>query len=104
MARLAQHMQGTNGVIKTTGAHAVIKTLKAFGVDVIFANPGTTEMPLISALGDVNGRFCAWRARRSAAPPAAMLGCWGSPRTILHLGGAANALANLHNATAYGPY
>ena len=47
MASLAQHMQGTNGVIKTTGAHAVIKTLKAFNIKVIFANPGTTEMPLI---------------------------------------------------------
>ena len=48
-------MQTTHGVIKTTGAHAVIKTLKAFGVDVIFANPGTTEMPLISALDDGDG-------------------------------------------------
>ena len=55
MASLAQHMQTTHGVVKTTGAHAVIKTLKAFGVDVIFANPGTTEMPLIAALDDVEG-------------------------------------------------
>ena len=55
MASLAQHMQAGDKVIKTTGAHAVIKTLKAFGVDVIFANPGTTEMPLISALDDVQG-------------------------------------------------
>ena len=99
----SRHMQGTNGVIKTTGAHAVIKTLKAFGVDVIFANPGTTEMPLISALDDVDGAprciLCAHETVCSGAADgyARML---GKPAcTILHLGvGLANALANLHNA------
>ena len=103
MASLAQHMQTQNGVVKTTGAHAVIKTLKAFRVDVIFANPGTTEMPLIAALDDVDGAprciLCAHETVCSGAADgyARML---GKPAcTILHLGvGLANALANLHNA------
>ena len=103
MASLVQHMQTGNGVVKTTGAHAVIETLKAFGVNVIFANPGTTEMPLIAALDDVDGAprciLCAHETVCSGAADgyARML---GKPAcTILHLGvGLANALANLHNA------
>ena len=36
-----------------TGAEAVLQTAAAAGVEVCFANPGTTEMPLVSALDRV---------------------------------------------------
>ena len=32
------------------GAEALIRSAVASGVDVCFANPGTTEMPLVAAL------------------------------------------------------
>jgi acetolactate synthase-1/2/3 large subunit len=85
-----------------TGAEAVLRTAAAAGVDVCFANPGTTEMALVNALDRVPriravlGLFegvCSGAAdgyARMARRPAL---------TVLHLGpGLANALANLHNA------
>ena len=38
-----------------TGAEQLIATAVAGGVDVCFANPGTTEMPLVAALDRVPG-------------------------------------------------
>src|SRR5437879_13255323 len=35
------------------GAHAVLRTLVANGVDTCFANPGTSEMHFVAALDDV---------------------------------------------------
>ena len=35
------------------GAQALIRTLVASGVDVCFANPGTSEMHFVAALDDV---------------------------------------------------
>lgn len=84
------------------GAEALIKTLKNSGVDVCFANPGTSEMQLVAALdkepgmrailglfeGVVTGAADGYG--RMTDKPAA---------TLLHLGpGLANGLANLHNA------
>ena len=37
----------------TSGATALLETAAAAGVDVCFANPGTTEMPLVAALDAV---------------------------------------------------
>ena len=37
------------------GAEALIRTAIASGVDVCFANPGTTEMPLVAALDRASG-------------------------------------------------
>lgn len=84
------------------GAEALITTLADSGVEACFANPGTSEMHLVAALGRepriraVLGLFegvCAGAAdgyARMAGKPAA---------TLLHLGpGLANASANLHNA------
>ena len=39
------------------GAESLIHTALAAGVEVCFANPGTTEMPLVAAL-DGGGREC----------------------------------------------
>jgi acetolactate synthase-1/2/3 large subunit len=85
-----------------TGAEGVLRTAAAAGIEVCFANPGTTEMALVNALDRVPsirpvlGLFegvCS-----GAADGYARMG--GLPAlTLLHLGpGLANALANLHNA------
>jgi acetolactate synthase I/II/III large subunit len=84
------------------GAESLIRTAAAAGVTVCFANPGTTEMPLVAALDAVEemravlGLFegvCTGAAdgyARMADKPA---------MTLLHLGpGFANGIANLHNA------
>ena len=85
-----------------TAAEAVLRTAAAFGIDVCFANPGTTELSLVQALdhcpeirpvlavfeGVCTGAADGY-ARISGRPALA----------LLHLGpGLANGLANLHNA------
>jgi acetolactate synthase I/II/III large subunit len=84
------------------GAESLIRTAIAAGVEVCFANPGTTEMPIVAALDAVEGLrpilglfegVCTGAADgygRMAEKPA---------MTLLHLGpGFANGIANLHNA------
>ncbi len=84
------------------GAESLVRTLVNGGVDVCFANPGTSEMHFVAALDKVPGIRCvlglfegvvtgaADGYARMADKPAA---------TLLHLGpGLANGLANLHNA------
>ncbi len=85
-----------------TGAFSLVSTAMNAGVEVCFANPGTTELPIVAALDGVQGMrvvlglfegVCAGAAdgwARMAGRPAA---------TLFHLGpGLANGLANLHNA------
>src|SRR6202521_4632528 len=85
------------------GAESLVRTLVKGGVDVCFANPGTSEMHFVGALDRVPGIRCvlglfegvvtgaADGYARMAEKPAA---------TLLHLGpGLANGLANLHNAS-----
>lgn len=85
-----------------TGAEAAIRTAVNLGVEVCFANPGTTEMDVVTALDGapemrtVLGLFegvCTGMADgyfRMAGRPAL---------TLLHLGvGLGNGIANLHNA------
>jgi acetolactate synthase-1/2/3 large subunit len=84
------------------GAQSLIRTLVGGGVDVCFANPGTSEMHFVAALDAVPqmravlalfegvATGAADGYGRMAERPAA---------TLLHLGpGMANGLANLHNA------
>ncbi|MEB3032918.1 acetolactate synthase large subunit [[Mycobacterium] nativiensis] len=86
----------------TNGAQALITTLVDSGVQVCFANPGTSEMHFVAALDSVpqmRGVLCLFEGvvtgaadgyARIAGKPAA---------TLLHLGpGLGNGLANLHNA------
>jgi acetolactate synthase I/II/III large subunit len=85
-----------------TGAFSLVETARRAGVEVCFANPGTTEVPIVMALdavpgmrvvlglfeGVCTGAADGW-ARMKGRPAAA----------LLHLGpGFANGLANLHNA------
>jgi acetolactate synthase I/II/III large subunit len=84
------------------GAESLVHTLAANGVDVCFANPGTSEMHFVAALDRIPGVRCIPGMQenvvtgmadgyfRIARKPAA---------TLLHCGpGLANGIANLHNA------
>ena len=88
------------------GAESLLNTAVAAGVEVCFANFGTSEVTLVAALGSVSGirsvpalfeGVCTGAADgygRMADKPA---------MTLLHLGlGLANGLANLHNAKRAG--
>jgi acetolactate synthase-1/2/3 large subunit len=84
------------------GAECIIKAAKDAGIEVCFANPGTTELPLVVALDTVGGirpvlglfeGVCTGAAdgyARMLQKPVMVL---------LHLGpGLVNGIANLHNA------
>jgi acetolactate synthase I/II/III large subunit len=84
------------------GAEFLVKTAVGLGVKVCFANPGTTELPMVAALDKTPGikaflglfeGVCAGAADgygRMLDKPAMVL---------LHLGpGFANGISNLHNA------
>jgi acetolactate synthase-1/2/3 large subunit len=84
------------------GAELLLETAVHAGIEVCFTNPGTTELPLVSAFDSVTGirpvlglfEGCCTGAAdgyaRMADKPA---------MTLLHLGpGLAYGLANLHNA------
>ncbi|WP_128377235.1 acetolactate synthase large subunit [Streptomyces cavernae] len=85
-----------------TGAEALIETSLAAGVDVCFANPGTTEMPLVAALDSIPGTRAVLGLFEGVCTGAAdgYARLTGRPAmTLLHLGpGFANGIANLHNA------
>jgi acetolactate synthase-1/2/3 large subunit len=84
------------------GAECIIKAAKDSGLEVCFANPGTTELPLVVALDTIGGirpvlglfeGVCTGAAdgyARMLQKPA---------MALLHLGpGLANGISNLHNA------
>jgi acetolactate synthase-1/2/3 large subunit len=85
-----------------TGADALIQAAARSGVDVCFANPGTTEMPLVAALDEVPGVRAVLGLHENVCTGAAdgYTRISGRPAiTLLHLGpGLANGVANLHNA------
>src|SRR3984885_6285612 len=84
------------------GAQALIRTLVGCGVEVCFANPGTSEMHFVAALDDVTGLRVVLGLFEGVATGAAdgYARLTGRPAaTLLHLGpGMANGMANLHNA------
>jgi acetolactate synthase-1/2/3 large subunit len=84
------------------GAESLVRTLLAGGVDVCFANPGTSEMHFIAALDKVGGMRCVLSLFEGVATGAAdgYFRLSGKPAsTLLHLApGLANGLSNLHNA------
>src|SRR5271169_4680708 len=47
-----------NGSGMMNGAESLVRTLVAGGVDVCFANPGTSEMHFVAALDRVEGMRC----------------------------------------------
>ncbi|HUY26515.1 MAG TPA: acetolactate synthase large subunit [Candidatus Binataceae bacterium] len=84
------------------GAESLIRTAVAAGVGVCFANPGTTEMPIVAALDSAPGMRAVLALFEGVCTGAAdgYARMAGKPAmTLLHLGpGLANGLANLHNA------
>jgi len=84
------------------GAEAIVHTLLAGGVDVCFANPGTSEMHFVVALDRIEGMRCVLGLFEGVVTGAAdgYARMAGRPAaTLLHLGpGLGNGLANLHNA------
>ena len=85
-----------------TGAEALVLAAANAGVRTCFANPGTTEMPLVAALDRVPGVRAVLGLHENVCTGAAdgyarITG--QAAMTLLHLGpGLANGLANLHNA------
>jgi len=84
------------------GAESLLHTLVQSGVEVCFANPGTSEMQLVAAIGnstDMRAILCLFEG--VAAGAADGYGRMkGKPAlTLLHLSsGFANSMANQHNA------
>lgn len=85
-----------------TGAELLLESLQQGGIDTCFANPGTSEMHLVTAIGR-SSRMRPILCLFEGVVTAAADGFWrmkGYPAaTLLHLGpGYANGMANLHNA------
>ena len=84
------------------GAESLLRTLLACGIDTVFANPGTTEMHIVSALDRVPGMRVVLATFEGVVAGAAdgYARMAGKPAaTLLHCGpGLANGLANFHNA------
>src|SRR5213594_3159840 len=85
-----------------SGAESLIRTAANAGIDLCFANPGTTEIPLVLALDAVPGIRAVLGLFEGVCTGAAdgYGRMTGKPAlTLLHLGpGFANGIANLHNA------
>ena len=84
------------------GAESLVATACAAGLEICFANPGTTELPLVQAFDAVpgiRGVLCVHETVVTGAADAYARIAGKPALTLLHLGpGLANGLANLHNA------
>jgi len=84
------------------GAQTLAQTLVNCGVEVCFANPGTSEMHFVAALDSVPGIrpvLCLFEGVVTGAADGYGRIAGRPAVTLLHLGpGLANGLANLHNA------
>lgn len=92
----------TDEIPTMNGAELALRTAVDAGVDVCFANPGTTEMELVAAVDAVPGMRAVLGLFEGVVTGAAdgYGRVTGRPAlTLLHLGpGFANGIANLHNA------
>jgi acetolactate synthase-1/2/3 large subunit len=96
------HPTAPGGGATRSGAESLVATLTGNGVELCFANPGTSEMHFVAALGRVAGLRCVLALFEGVATGAAD-GYYRMARkpaaTLLHLGpGLGNGIANLHNA------
>jgi acetolactate synthase-1/2/3 large subunit len=84
------------------GAQALINTLVDGGVDICFANPGTSEMHFVAALDTVpqiRGVLTLFEGIATGAADGYARIAGRPAAVLLHLGpGLGNGLANLHNA------
>lgn len=83
-------------------AESLFRTAAAAGIDICFANAGTSEMPMVSALDKVpqiRGILCLFEGGCTGAADGYARMAGRPAMTLLHAGaGVANASANLHNA------
>jgi acetolactate synthase-1/2/3 large subunit len=84
------------------GAQSLAQTLAHCGVEVCFANPGTSELHFVAALDSITGIrpvLCLFEGVATGAADGYGRIAGKPAATLLHLGpGLANGLANLHNA------
>jgi acetolactate synthase I/II/III large subunit len=83
------------------GANALVETLADQGVEVCFANPGTSEMHFLAALENprIKSVLCLFEGVATGAADGWARMKQKPASTLLHLGpGLANGLANIHNA------
>jgi acetolactate synthase-1/2/3 large subunit len=83
------------------GAESLVATLVDSGVDICFANPGTSEMHFLAALENPRMRsvLCLFEGVVTGAADGYYRMKDTPAATLLHLGpGLANGLANIHNA------
>lgn len=84
------------------GADILIQTAVKYGIEICFANPGTTELPLVNAMDNIPGIHAVLGLFEGVCTGAA--DGYGRMKdkpamTLLHLGpGLSNGIANLHNA------
>jgi acetolactate synthase-1/2/3 large subunit len=87
---------------KMTGAEAIVGTLANHGVTACFANPGTSEMHLVTALDHeprIRSVLCLFEGVATGAADGFGRIAGTPAMTLLHLGaGYLNAGANIHNA------
>ncbi|MEL6723992.1 MAG: acetolactate synthase large subunit [Pseudomonadota bacterium] len=85
-----------------TGAQALVGTLADHGVSACFANPGTSEMHLVTALDGeprIRSVLCLFEGVATGAADGYARVTGTPAMTLLHLGaGYLNAGANIHNA------
>jgi acetolactate synthase-1/2/3 large subunit len=87
------------------GAESLVKTLTEEGVEICFANPGTSEMHFLAALENPRLRsvLCLFEGVATGAADGWYRMKNQPASTLLHLGpGLANGLANIHNARRAG--
>jgi acetolactate synthase I/II/III large subunit len=84
------------------GAENLIRTLVDAGIDICFANPGTTEMPMVRAIDETEGMravLCLFEGVCTGAADGYARMAEKPGVTLLHLGpGFANGIAYLHDA------
>jgi acetolactate synthase I/II/III large subunit len=84
------------------GAESLLRTAAAAGIEVCFANPGTTEIPLVTALDrtpEVRAVLCLFEGVCTGAADGYGRMAGKPALTLLHLGpGFANGVACLHDA------
>lgn len=84
------------------GAESLIHTLIDAGVNICFANPGTTEMPMVRAIDETAGMrtvLCLFEGVATGAADGYARMMEKPGLTLLHLGpGFANGIAYLHDA------
>jgi acetolactate synthase-1/2/3 large subunit len=86
----------------TAGADVLVRSLANAGASVWFANPGTTELRIVSALdrlAEARPVLCLFEGVATGAADGFARMAGRPAVALLHLGpGLANGLANLHNA------